>query len=155
MSSIEMIRTLAATSIGTTRLTRMVSKDLNKKFVLSLLELVNDSVVEGVLVLLKPSTDVVADLFHGNLKKLASDSRDDGSPKDDDDEVVCVLDTYVTGIMSNGEVSGLATGLGGLRLQVRGRLAQVVVVQLLNEGLIGGFGEHRLFLKDGEDTHGL
>lgn len=64
-------------------------------------------------------------------------------------------DTYVTGVVTNGEVSSLATGLGGLGLQVRSRLAQVVVVQLLNEGLIGGFGEHRLFLKDGEDTHGL
>lgn len=57
--------------------------------------------------------------------------------------------------MANGEVGSLATGLGGLGLQVRGRLAQVVVVQLLNEGQIGGFREHRLFLKDGEDTHGL
>lgn len=57
--------------------------------------------------------------------------------------------------MADGEVGGLATRLGGLRLQVRSRLAQVVVVQLLNEGHIGGFGEHRLFLKDGEDTHGL
>lgn len=57
--------------------------------------------------------------------------------------------------MADGEVSGLATRLGGLRLQVRSRLAQVVVVQLLNEGKIGGFREHRLFLKDGEDTHGL
>lgn len=66
-----------------------------------------------------------------------------------------VSDTYVTGVMANGEVSGLATGLGGLGLQERSRLAHVVVVQLLNEGLIGGFREHRLFLKDGEDTHGL
>lgn len=57
--------------------------------------------------------------------------------------------------MADGEVSGLATRLGWLRLQERSRLAQVVVVQLLNEGLVGGFREHRLLLKDGEDTHGL
>lgn len=70
-------------------------------------------------------------------------------------KILWCIDTYVTGVVTNGEVSGLATGLGGLRLQVRSRLAQVVVVQLLNEGQVGGFGEHRLFLKDGEDTHGL
>lgn len=87
-----MIRTLATTTTaGITRLARMVSKDLNKKFVLSLLELVNDGVVEGVLVLLKPSRDVVADLFHDKLKKLAPETRDEVGPKDDDDvvEVVC------------------------------------------------------------------
>lgn len=39
-----------------------------------------------------------------------------------------LVDTYVTGVMADGEVSGLATRLGGLRLQVRSRLAQVVVV---------------------------
>lgn len=71
------------------------------------------------------------------------------------EDIIVNIDTYVTGVVTNGEVSGLATGLGGLRLQVRSRLAQVVVVQLLNEGQVGGFGEHRLFLKDGEDTHGL
>lgn len=42
--------------------------------------------------------------------------------------------TYVTGVVTNSEVGGLATGLGGFGLQVRSRLAQVVVVQLLNEG---------------------
>lgn len=58
-----MTRTLAtsgATSV--TRLTRMVSEDLKQQFVLALLELVDDSVVKRVLVLLKPSSDVVADL---------------------------------------------------------------------------------------------
>jgi hypothetical protein len=57
--------------------------------------------------------------------------------------------------MANSEVSSLAARLGGFGLQVRSRLAQVVVVQLFNEGQIGGFREHRLFLKDGEDTHRL
>lgn len=66
-----------------------------------------------------------------------------------------ISDTYVTGIMPDGEVSGLATGFGGLGLQVRSRLAQMVVVQLFNEGRVSGFREHRLFLKDGEDTHRL
>jgi hypothetical protein len=31
----------------------------------------------------------------------------------------------------------------------------MVVVQLLSKGLISGFWKHRLFLKDGQDTHGL
>lgn len=62
-----MIHTLATAATSITRLTRMVSKDLNQQFVLTLLELVNDSVVEGVLVLLKPSSDVVADLYHNKL----------------------------------------------------------------------------------------
>lgn len=44
----------------------MVSEDLNEQLVLSLLVLVNDGVVKGVLVLLKPSRDVVTDLFWGN-----------------------------------------------------------------------------------------
>lgn len=65
-----MMRTLATTSISTTRLTRMVSEDLNKQLVLSLLELVNDGVVKGILVLLKPSSDVIADLLRDGLKKL-------------------------------------------------------------------------------------
>lgn len=60
------IHTLAAaTSASITRLARMVSEDLNQQFVLALLELINDSVVERVLVLLKPAGDVVADLFSG------------------------------------------------------------------------------------------
>ena len=57
--------------------------------------------------------------------------------------------------MANGEVSLLAAGLGGLGLDEASRFAQVVVVQLVGEGLVGGFGEHRLFLQDGQDTHGL
>lgn len=61
-----MIHTLATAATSITRLTRMVSKDLNQQFVLSLLELVNNSVVKGILVLLKPSSDVVADLFQDN-----------------------------------------------------------------------------------------
>lgn len=69
--------------------------------------------------------------------------------------IMLLTDTYVTGVMADGEVGGLATGLRGLGLQERSRLAQVVVVQLFDEGGVSGFREHRLFLKDGEDTHGL
>lgn len=59
----EIIHTLCCASIS--GLTRVVSEDLNKQLVSSLLELVNDGVVKGVLVLLKPSGDVVTDLFRG------------------------------------------------------------------------------------------
>ena len=63
--------------------------------------------------------------------------------------------TYSSGVVGNSEVSFLAAGLGGLWLDERGRFAQMVVVQLLSKGLISGFWKHRLFLKDGQDTHGL
>lgn len=65
------------------------------------------------------------------------------------------ISTYSSGVVANGEVSLLATGLGGFGLDEASRFAQVVVVQLVGEGLVGGFGEHRLFLQDGQDTHGL
>lgn len=59
-----MKRTLATATAGSiTRLARMISEDLDQKFVLALLELVNDSVVKRVLVLLEPTGDVVADLW--------------------------------------------------------------------------------------------
>jgi len=57
--------------------------------------------------------------------------------------------------MADGEVSLLLTGLRGLGLNEAVGLAQMVVVQFVGEGLVGGFGEHRLFLEDGHDTHGL
>lgn len=57
--------------------------------------------------------------------------------------------------MANGEVSLLAAGLGGLGLDEAIWFAQVVVVQLVGKGFVGGFGEHRLFFQDGQDTHGL
>lgn len=58
-----MTHTLATTtSASISRLTRMVSEDLNHELVAALLELVDDGVVKRVLVLLKPSGDVVADL---------------------------------------------------------------------------------------------
>ena len=63
--------------------------------------------------------------------------------------------TYSSGVVGNSEVSFLAAGLGGLWLDERGRFAQMVVVQLLSKGLISGFWKHRLFLEDGQDTHGL
>lgn len=63
--------------------------------------------------------------------------------------------TYTAGVVTNGEVGSLLAGLWWLGLLEVGRLAQVVVHQLLLKGLVSGLGEHRLFLKDGEDTHGL
>lgn len=66
-------RTLATSgTTGITGLARVVSEDLNHELVDSLLELVDDSVVQGVLVLLKPSSDVVADLVADDKNKLVS-----------------------------------------------------------------------------------
>lgn len=70
-----MDRTLAtAAGVGLTRLTRMVSEDLNQQFVLALLELVDNGVVKRVLVLLKPASDVVTDLFHKEIKSDVIDN---------------------------------------------------------------------------------
>lgn len=57
--------------------------------------------------------------------------------------------------MANGKVSRLLARFRRLRLQEVRTLAEMVVVQLLLKGLVGGLGEHRLFLKNGEDTHRL
>lgn len=51
--------TLAATSIGSTRLTRMIREDVHQEFVAALLEQVDHCVVQGVLVLLQPTGDIV------------------------------------------------------------------------------------------------
>lgn len=61
----------------------------------------------------------------------------------------------LTGVVDNGEVSLNLARLGGLGLDEVGRLAEMVGIQLLSEGLVSGLGEHRLFLKDGEKTQGL
>lgn len=39
--------------------TRVIGKDLNQQFVGSLLELIDDTVIQGILVLLQPPADVV------------------------------------------------------------------------------------------------
>lgn len=66
-----------------------------------------------------------------------------------------VVQTHSAGVMHNGEVSLLLTRLGRLGLLEVGMLAQMLSPQLLSEGLISSLGEHRLLLKDGEDTQGL
>lgn len=48
---------------ATARLARVVSEDLAYQLVGTLLELIDDSVVQGILVLLEPSGDVVRHLF--------------------------------------------------------------------------------------------
>lgn len=54
------------------------------------------------------------------------------------------------------KVSLYLTGLLGLSgFAEVGRLAHVVVHQLVQERLVCSFGEHALFFKDGEDTHRL
>lgn len=62
---------------------------------------------------------------------------------------------HVSGVMAEREVSLLLTGLRRLRLQERRRLAEMVLVQLVGERLIGRLGEHRLFFQDGQDTQRL
>jgi hypothetical protein len=57
--------------------------------------------------------------------------------------------------MADGEVSLNLARLGKLGLLEVRMLAQMLSVQLLSEGLISSLGEHRLLLKDGEDTQGL
>lgn len=126
----------------------MVSEDLAQQLVGTLLELVNDSVVQGVLVLLQPASDVVR---HLAPDKVASQPGTTVHYW----QRVSQSDTHSAGIVTNGEVGSLLAGLWRLGLLEVGRLAQVVVHQLLLKGLVGGLGEHRLFLKDGEDTHGL
>lgn len=115
--------TTSTLSITTTAgLSGVISEDLNDQLVLSLLELIDDGIVKGILVLLQPSSDVVRDN---------------------------------TGVVTDGEVSSLATWLWYSGLAEWSRLAQMVVHQLLSKGLIGSLREHRLFLKNRQDTHGL
>ena len=45
--------------------------------------------------------------------------------------------------------------LGRFRLAEVTRLAHVVLKQLSQEGFVTGFGEHALFLKNGQNTQGL
>merc|ERR1719312_201954 len=99
----------------------MVSKALDGQHVTSILDHLDNGVIEGILVLLQPSSQVV---------------RDSG------------------GIMDNTKVSIGVTQLG-IGLAEVGLLAKQVVKKLLSEGLISGFGEERLFLKDGQQAHGL
>lgn len=131
-------------------LARVISEDLLHQSVVTLLELIDDSVVQGILVLLEPAGDVV-----GHLQKKTSNDLKTRSLLQEDVAVFLERTTYSSGVVGNSKVGFLAAGLGGLGLDEAGRFAQVVVVQLLGKGLIGGFGEHRLFLEDGQDTHGL
>lgn len=57
--------------------------------------------------------------------------------------------------MANSKVSWLLARFRRLGFQEVRTLAEMVVVQLLLEGLVSSLGEHRLFLKNGENTHRL
>ena len=100
----------------------MVSPNFLDQLAGTLLEQIDDSVVQGVLVLLEPSRQIVGDS---------------------------------SGVVDDGEVGLNLTGLGGLGLDEAVGLAQVLALELVFKGLVSGFGEHRLFLQDGQDTHGL
>ena len=67
----------------------------------------------------------------------------------------CFEQTHSAGVVDDGEVGLSTTGLRRLGLDEVVGLAQVVVLQLFFKGLVSSFGEHRLFLQDGQDTHGL
>ncbi len=55
--------------LATAGLTGVIGEDLLHQFVGTLLELVDDSVVQGILVLLEPAGNVVGDLNVGKSKK--------------------------------------------------------------------------------------
>ncbi len=63
--------------------------------------------------------------------------------------------THGAGVVDDGKVGLSLARLRRLGLDEVGRLAQVVVLQLLLKGLVSGLGEHTLFLKDGQDAEGL
>ena len=54
--------TFASGVILATRLTRMISENILDQFVGSLFELIDDSVVQGILVLLEPAVNIVRHL---------------------------------------------------------------------------------------------
>merc|ERR1712226_1328478 len=101
-------------------LTRVVLEAFNGQGVASVLDQLNNGVVEGILVLLQPASQVVR---------------------------------HSGGVVNDSEMRiGVRAGVGLSKL---GPLAQQVGHQLLSEGGIGGLGEERLLLKDGEEGHGL
>ena len=69
-------------------------------------------------------------------------------------EFVRKSNTYSSGVVVKIEVS-LSLALSWLGLTEVRVLAQVVVVQLLLEGLVGGLWYDALLFQDGQDTHGL
>merc|ERR1712076_326033 len=101
-------------------LTRVVLEAFNGQGVASVLDQLNNGVVEGILVLLQPASQVVR---------------------------------HSGGVVNDSEMRiGVRAGVG---LSELGPLAQQVGHQLLSEGGIGGLGEERLLLKDGQEGHGL
>merc|ERR1711963_30828 len=99
----------------------MISKALDQHGVASILHHLNNGVIERVLVLLQPSSQVVGDSG---------------------------------GIVNNTKVSIGVTHLG-VGLAEVGAFAHQVVKQLTFESIVSGLGEKRLFLKDGQQAHGL
>ena len=63
--------------------------------------------------------------------------------------------SHRSSVVDDSEVGLRLALLGRLRLDEAGRLAQVVVLQLLLEGLVGGLGEHALLFEDREHAHRL
>ena len=63
--------------------------------------------------------------------------------------------TYGAGVVLQLEVDLVLGLLARLGLAEVGRLAEMVAVQLLEEGLVRGLREHALLLKDRQDSHRL
>ena len=63
--------------------------------------------------------------------------------------------THGSGVVVQLEVLLVLGVLVGLGLSEGLRLAEMVVVQLLHEGLVGSLREHALLLQDGQDAHFL
>lgn len=63
--------------------------------------------------------------------------------------------TYITSVVTDSEVGCLLARLWRFGLQEVGGFAQMVGVQFFLKGLVSGFGEHRFFFKNGQDTHRL
>lgn len=124
----------------------MVSEDFAQELVGTLLVQVDDGVVQWILVLLEPAGDVVSDLLREINLAIGSSRRPSCRTS---------RDTYNTSIMADGEVGSSLTWLWWFWFLEVGWFTQVVVHQLFFKGLVGSLGEHRLFLKDWQDTQRL
>ena len=63
--------------------------------------------------------------------------------------------THSASVVVELKVSLILGSLVWLGLAKGWRLAQMVLIQLGQEGLVTGLGKHALFFKDGQDAHGL
>ena len=101
----------------------------------SVLDHLNDGVIERILVLLQPASQVVGD---------------GGGVVDDGKVSIRVCGDIVREGREHLALTWSRIGLGKV-----GKFSQHVVHQLLSECLVRGFGKQRFLFKDGEESHGL